>query len=197
MKIGIYSGAFDPVHKGHVAFALKAAVEAGLDKVYFLPEAVPRRRESVTHYGHRVAMLKIATKPYQKLEVLEMPDKRFTVHQTLPRLQSKFKDAELHLLIGSDVVEFLGSKAWPGTDKLLKDMRLIVGVRGDDAQEDIAAVLQGIVNSRAFHIVQTDAKNANSSEIRKALTDGKTHESSLQSLERYIKQNWIYESIAP
>ncbi|MEI9913739.1 MAG: adenylyltransferase/cytidyltransferase family protein [Candidatus Saccharibacteria bacterium] len=37
-KIGIYAGSFDPIHLGHITFALQAIEQAGLDKVYFLPE---------------------------------------------------------------------------------------------------------------------------------------------------------------
>lgn len=197
MKIGIFGGSFDPVHKGHLAFALRAAEVAGLDKVFLLPEAAPRRRDSVTHYAHRIAMLRIATKPYQKLDVLDMPDKRFTVTQTLPRLQNKFKGDELYLLMGSDIVQYLGSEVWPGTAKLLKEMQLVVGVRGEESSQGIESVLQNITPDKEVIIVQTDAKHASSSDIRRALEQGKDHQSALQSLETYIKQNWIYESIAP
>jgi hypothetical protein len=36
-RIGIYSGSFDPVHAGHIVFALKAQKIAGLDEIYFVP----------------------------------------------------------------------------------------------------------------------------------------------------------------
>lgn len=196
MKVGIYSGTFDPVHKGHVAFALKAAETAGLDKVYFLPEAVPRRKKGVTHYAHRMAMLRLATKPYERLEILDLPDKRFTVKQTLPRLEKLFGDDELHLLIGSDVVQYLPS-GWPGVDRLLEKMRLIVGIRGDANQQGIVSTLQDIIPARDFYIVQSDSKHARSEDIRSALSRGKTHSSALQMTEEYIKQNWLYVSIAP
>ena len=78
-KVGIFSGTFDPVHAGHIAFALEAMESAGLDKVYFLPESMPRRKSGVTHYAHRLAMLELALKPYNKLSILELPDKQFSV----------------------------------------------------------------------------------------------------------------------
>ena len=43
-SVGIYSGTFDPVHTGHVAFALEAAQVANLQKVVFLPEETPREK---------------------------------------------------------------------------------------------------------------------------------------------------------
>src|SRR5581483_3364510 len=86
-RIGIYSGVFDPVHAGHIGFALQAVERAGLDKVYFLPERRPYHKQGVEHFGHRVAMLKRATRPHPALSVLELEDISFTVERTLPKLQ--------------------------------------------------------------------------------------------------------------
>jgi nicotinate-nucleotide adenylyltransferase len=69
-RIGIYSGTFDPVHSGHISFALQSLKAAKLDKVYFLPERRPRNKQQVEHFGHRVAMLKRAIKPYPEFNVL-------------------------------------------------------------------------------------------------------------------------------
>ena len=46
-RIGIYAGTFDPVHAGHVAFALQSLEAAKLDRVYFLPERRPRGKRQV------------------------------------------------------------------------------------------------------------------------------------------------------
>ncbi len=192
-KIGIFSGTFDPVHKGHIAFALKAAETAGLDKVYFLPESVPRHKEGVTHYAHRIAMLRLATKPYQRLDVLDLPDKQFTVRQTLPRLGRRFKNAEIYLLLGSDVVRHIDT--WPSISRLLASTKLIVGIRGGEDNALIASVLQGLVPDRSFHIVQATAAHASSRDIRVSISKGKNHANYLSSLDSYIKQNWLYASV--
>lgn len=195
-KIGVFSGTFDPVHKGHVAFALAAAETAGLDKVYLLPEALPRRKQGVTHYAHRIAMLRLAIKPHPKLGILDLPDKQFTVNRTLPRLQKRFKQADLYLLIGSDVVPVLASGAWPDAKNLLSSVKLVVGLRGDEDGQVIAAQLQALLPDRKFHIVKTIDKHASSNAIRASLRQGKSHISSLRSTERYIKKNWLYASVS-
>src|SRR6185295_10705588 len=101
-RIGFFSGTFDPIHKGHIAFALQALEAAELDRVYFMPEAKPRRKEGMTHYGHRVAMLRLALRPHKNLKVLEVPDRQFSVQRTMPRLKTRFKNDQLFLLMGSD-----------------------------------------------------------------------------------------------
>ena len=89
-RIGVFSGSFDPVHKGHIAFALEAAKTAKLEKVYMAPEIKPRRKPGITHFAHRVAMLKLAVRSQPKLEVLELPDKYFLPQKTLAQLRQRF-----------------------------------------------------------------------------------------------------------
>src|SRR4051812_5853101 len=92
-RIGIYAGTFDPVHAGHMSFALHARQMAGLDEVYFLPERTPRHKPQAEHYGHRVGMLRRAIRPYNNLAVLELVDKHFTVQRTMLGLRQVFKDS--------------------------------------------------------------------------------------------------------
>ena len=55
-RVGIYSGVFDPVHKGHLGLA-EAALNLGLvDKVYLLVEKEPRHKQDVSDYQHRLSM---------------------------------------------------------------------------------------------------------------------------------------------
>ena len=40
MRIGIYGGAFNPVHKGHVKLAEELKIKANLDKIIIMPSGV-------------------------------------------------------------------------------------------------------------------------------------------------------------
>ncbi|PYJ39488.1 MAG: nicotinic acid mononucleotide adenylyltransferase, partial [Verrucomicrobia bacterium] len=46
MKIGIYGGAFDPVHHGHLILAREARETFGLEKIIFVPAAVSPLKQS-------------------------------------------------------------------------------------------------------------------------------------------------------
>ncbi len=192
-KIGIFSGTFDPVHGGHIAFALEAAKRAGLNKAYFLPEAVPRRKDGVTHYAHRVAMLKLALKPYRKLDVLELPDKQFSVKRTLPRIKKLLPDAELYLLIGSDMLEFLNTGQWPDTDLLLAQTKLIVGVRASYEASAARQILDDLQHEGL--VIKTAKRYASSRDIRSQLSRGREHKELLASLKPYIKSHWLYSAV--
>jgi nicotinate-nucleotide adenylyltransferase len=115
-RIGVYAGSFDPVHAGHISFALQALQAAQLDKIYFLPERRPRAKQHVEHFGHRVAMLRRAIEPHSQFGILELVDVSFSVERTLPELQQQFEGDELVFLFGSDVVS--GFKDWPHVDQV-------------------------------------------------------------------------------
>ena len=41
MKIGIYGGTFDPIHRGHITAAQAAAQQLGLDLLLLIPASIP------------------------------------------------------------------------------------------------------------------------------------------------------------
>lgn len=194
-RIGIYAGTFDPVHSGHMAFALQALQAANLDKVYFLPERRPRNKQQVEHFGHRMAMLNRAAKPYPEFEVLEMVDISFSAERTLPRLRNLFPKAELIFLFGSDVVA--GLSAWPHAEKLLGAGEIVVGLRFHDDRESIRSIVEKwSVQPRAVTIFDSFAPKVSSGQVRQALRRRQTAEGLLKSVERYSDRHWLYVSLA-
>lgn len=193
-RVGIYSGAFDPVHAGHIAFALQAVKAARLDKIVFLPERRPRHKPGVEHFAHRVAMLKQAAKPYPKFSVLELEDAQFSIKRTLPKLQKAFPDSELVLLMGSDAVTSLPE--WPMSDQLLQACELVVGVRaGQQLDEVIATINTWQPTPVALTLVESHAPDVSASNIRDSLRKQQTAKGLLTSVARYARQHWLYVSL--
>lgn len=194
-RIGIYAGAFDPVHAGHVAFALQAIVTARLDRVYFLPERRPRHKQGVEHFGHRVAMLKQASAPHRKFGVLEYVDISFSVARTLPRLRQQFRGDQLVFLFGSDAIAHLPD--WPNAKQLLASSELIVGVR---SSEDVALVRQQIstwqTQPQALAVFDSYAPDVSSGAVREALRRRRPVRGLLLSVARYCDRHWLYVSFA-
>jgi nicotinate-nucleotide adenylyltransferase len=192
-RIGIYAGAFDPVHAGHVAFALQAMEAAQLDEVIFMPERRPRQKPSVEHYAHRVAMLKSALRLHPDLAVLEVVDRHFLVRRTLPLLQSLFPGAELVLLMGSDTT--LSVAEWPLAHRLIAACEFVVGVR---SQHQHVAVEQAVgewpAAPRSLMIFDSFAPEVSSSHIRQALRTNRHADGLLSSVRRYARQEWLYVS---
>lgn len=192
VRIGIYPGTFDPVHAGHVAFALQAARAADLDKVYFMPERFPRHKQAVEHFGHRTAMLARALEPHAALALLETPGKHFSVKRTMPYLRTKFSGAELVMLCGSDTVAAM--PRWRHVETMLADVELCIGARNDQAESEVLAAVGSLpVPPRRIYVLASLHGRASSTAVRRAIRSGKqcVH-GTLSSVYRYARLQWLY-----
>jgi nicotinate-nucleotide adenylyltransferase len=166
-RVGIFAGTFDPVHDGHVAFALAAIAQRGLNEVIFLPERMPRGKHHVTDMQHRVEMIRAAIAGHTNLKVVELPEDQFTVAATLPALECMLPDASLSLLVGTDVAH--GLKYWANADTLLAKVEIIVAVReGDKAPVGVTAT---VVHVSHPHVAARHVRGGTSDDIAPKVRD--------------------------
>jgi len=196
MRVGIYPGAFDPVHDGHLAFAEAAMAQFGLDKVFFLPEPKPRHKQAVKALQHREAMVQLATKPNPKLGVIRLEQARFTVQETWPLLTSRFTGAELYMLLGSDVAQRLAS--WPHIDELIKSApHFVVALRGAD-KPHVNAMIETMQKTTKlpfkYSLLEPNYPLYSSGKIRLSLKRGHTPRSLRPAVVEYIRANNLYSS---
>ena len=193
-RIGIYAGTFDPVHAGHIAFALQSAQAARLDKVVFLPERRPRNKRHVEHFGHRVAMLRRASAPYPQFDVLKLVDVSFSVERTLPKLQRLFKGSELVFLFGSDILPRL--QDWPKADRLLASSELVIGLRHQDDRQKLRGIIEAWPTPpKMLTMFDSYAPDVSSGRVRQALARRRPAKGLLTSVERYSNRHWLYVSL--
>ena len=127
MKIGIYGGTFNPPHLGHLA-AARAAVDAlGLDRLVFVPDAIPPHKplpQGTPAPEHRLAMteqladglLLPQVVQVSRLE-LDRAGRSYTA-DTLSALREQYPQAELWLLMGTDM--FLTLHLWHDPETILR-----------------------------------------------------------------------------
>jgi nicotinate-nucleotide adenylyltransferase len=192
-KVGIYAGTFDPVHEGHLTFAREALELCGLDKVFFLVEPRPRRKQGVRAAEHRVAMVQLAIAEQRQFGSIVLEQSNFSVVETLPKLQALFQGAELYMLMGDDVLRHLSD--WPHVDVLLQAVRFIVGVREGD-ETKVTARLQTLQQVRGLGIkyrMFVPSRYAySSSKIRLRLKHGQEPLGVPADVLTYIKRNGLY-----
>jgi nicotinate-nucleotide adenylyltransferase len=168
--IGIYTGTFDPIHEGHLAFSHQAAQSCGLDKVVIIPETNPREKPDVTSIDTRLSLIQQATAAHTHIETMSLTMPRFTVRDTLPELEQHFVDTEFTLLVGSDVVRTFLYR-WDGLAELFERASLAVGMREGDTLEDMRSIIATLEKQYALAIritfIQTEHSDVSSSNIRK------------------------------
>lgn len=129
-KLGIFGGAFDPIHAGHLHAALLAQRELALDKIYFVPlnQAVHKAQPRYSA-AERVELLKKAIAPHPDFAVLLDEIARGGASYAVDTVeylkkQPDFTDADLYYIIGTDAFEKIFS--WKEPAKLLSLARFIV-----------------------------------------------------------------------
>lgn len=160
-KIGIYSGSFDPVHEGHVAFAMEAMRACSLDGVVFMPERFPRDKPTVSPVSERIANLENVLTETQ-FSILDVHTDIFTVATTLPELETLYPGSKLTLLIGSDVV--LGLASWENIEELVAKVDFVVGMRAGSEEKTVTSTLQAL--GARYTLLTTDQSHVSSSSLR-------------------------------
>jgi nicotinate (nicotinamide) nucleotide adenylyltransferase len=186
-RIGIYSGTFDPVHAGHIAFGLETLKQLELDEIIYLPEARPRYKTNVTGLEHRLAMLELATAQHVGLRPLSVNSPQFTVSDTLPELQQLFPDSHFTFLLGSDVAHSLIQ--WPGINELSGTVHFAIGLRGEDTAESLQPLMRTADDlDLKYTFIFTQFSNACSSTIRMGKDIHAT-----RAIAAYAEQNNLYK----
>lgn len=145
MRIGILGGTFNPVHIGHLILAEEAREKLGLDKVVFVPTALPPHKEdlNIAPASDRLKMIKLAISGNKYFAVSDIEIKRqgrsYTI-DTLTELKSKFNRDELYFIIGSDLLKYLDE--WKDLNQIIKMVKFVAATRPGYPLEQIPNYIQ-------------------------------------------------------
>jgi len=133
-KICLFGGTFDPIHLGHTHIAAVAVKQLGLDRVIFLPcrQSPHKTGQHNTSGKHRLAMCQLATGGLDWAKVddhdLITPAPSYS-WRTAEAMQSRFPDAQLYWLMGTDQWQAL--PRWDRPEQLARLVEFIVFTRGE------------------------------------------------------------------
>lgn len=144
MRVGILGGTFDPPHVGHLAVAQDAWSRIPLDRVLFVPAAVPPHKVGAvsTPAELRLEMVRAAIAGNDRFEASDIELGRsgpsYTV-DTLRELTKRQPAAELFLLLGADQFRELATWRDPAAISRLATLVLIPRGEGDSTAALTAA----------------------------------------------------------
>ena len=107
MKIGLYFGTFNPIHVGHLAIANHLVEHSDLDQIWMVvtPLSPFKKKKNLLDNHHRLEMVYLATKNYDKLQPsnieFNLPEPNYTTH-TLAHLEEKYPAHNFSLIMGED-----------------------------------------------------------------------------------------------
>ena len=139
-KIGIYGGAFNPPHMGHIAAAKYALESLGLRRLLVIPTCVSPHKPLPPDSAdpeQRMQMLQIAFSGEDRIEVSDLELRRGDVsytYETVEQVKLQYPDSKLILLMGTDM--FLSFTSWRHPEKILNNADLAVFYRGEQGEQE-------------------------------------------------------------
>jgi len=163
MKIGLFGGAFNPPHNGHMSVARCAIKEANLDKLIFIPTGnAPHKKETEVSREDRYNMVLEAISGEEKMSVSDYEIKRSEVNysaNTVEYFKSLYPDEELFFIIGDDSYNDLDT--WFEPHRITAVSTLLVFPR------------EGAEVKKPAVMLPMDIVEVSSSEIREKIKMGK------------------------
>ncbi len=191
MKLGLYGGAFDPPHTGHLTIAEGVRQVLDLDRILFIPYAAgPHRTEAPVAGGeHRLAMLQACLAEVEDLAVDDRELRRGGLSwmiETIRELAAAYPDSELFLVIGADQVEIFSSwREWREIIDLARPV--VVGRPGHEAGGGPPELRDRMVT------VDLPPMHLSSSEVRRRLSEGLSVRHLVpEAVLRYIQEHDLY-----
>lgn len=162
MNIGLFSGTFDPIHKGHLALAQAAREACDLGRILFVPtnQSPHKTAQPAASYFHRYAMCALATQGEKVFipSLIEAPS-QFALHDkdkkakrgnvasapnysidTVRKLKGTLKKADrLFFLIGIDAFKDIAK--WREPEAIFAECEFIIASRPGYSLADVATAL--------------------------------------------------------
>jgi nicotinate-nucleotide adenylyltransferase len=180
LKLGLFGGAFDPPHDGHVALVRTAKAALGLDRVLVLVAADPGHKRIETPAEIRLELARAAF-PHDEV-VLDGHARTVDMLRAHPEWHGAF------FLLGAD--ELAGFREWKEPDEVLRLVKLAVAARPghpppvDEAGRVVAFDLDEPVTSRSLRArleAGEDVSDAVPADVWELIDRGRIYGSSLSS----------------
>lgn len=192
-RIGIFSGTFDPVHRGHVESCVVALGALSLDTVLVLIEKQPRRKQGVADIIDRANMLELAMANYPSLRLVDLDQDNITTKNTLDYLEKHFQDSEYWYIVGSDMLDNI--EEWPDFEKLMTKMNLCVVLRDNDQLRQVKEHIEKLRESykdAKIVILPSVWSPVSSSSAKASLRKGEITSAIDPAVQEYIKRHKLY-----
>ena len=202
MKIGIYGGTFNPIHTGHIHAAKQAMKILGLDKLLMIPDRIAPHKQSPSgspEPGQRLQMLRLAVEGEPGIEVSDIELKRegkSYTYLTVEALREEYPDAELFLLMGTDM--FLSFHTWMNPERITAHATLAVMFRGEKGEQAKIEARKAEMEAEGIRValVRNDTINISSTQLRRLIAFQCASEFLPKGVENYIRDNGFYDAAA-
>ncbi len=191
-KTGIFGGAFNPVHNGHVRLAEEAVKQLKLRRLLIIPTYVsPHKHTELAPYEDRAEMCRRAFGHIPGAEVSDIEVRlggtSYTIN-TVRALKDLYPDEQFFLLIGGDML--FSFDQWFKYESLLKETKVCAVARDSDSLVDMMEYANELGRIK---VLPTQAVEMSSTAVRKTVAEGGDISGMVpQGAAEYIREKGLY-----
>ena len=162
MKIGVYSGSFNPIHFGHIELAKYLITSNLVDEVWLIvsPQNPLKQQDCLADDDLRLQMAKIAFENDPKIKVSDvefhLPKPSYTI-DTLNFLQKQYPQNQFFLLIGADNAAVFDK--WKNYDEILEKFNVLCYPRENFPQKSEIFPQIKFIDAPMINISSTEIRN--------------------------------------
>ena len=170
MNIGLYFGAFNPIHDGHMQVANYAVNNSDLDKVWLVltPQSPHKIDSTLIDFNHRYKMLEIVCKKHKNILPSDieknLPKPSYSI-STLNYLKKENDINNYSLIIGDDNIKKLTT--WKQYSEIIKNHKIYVYPRNNYKEKSK-------LTHENIYYLNAPIINVSASNIRKNILNKKT-----------------------
>jgi len=180
--VGLYGGAFDPPHLGHVALAAGAKEAFALPQLIVLVSARP---------GHKQTQLPAETRLELARAAFPDEDVRLDPYPRTIELLRAERFPDPLFVLGAD--EFCHFRSWTEPDGIIELAELAVGTRPGFPRDRLDTVLEALDSPERVHFFDIEPHPAASTDIRA----GGSLEQVPPAVAALIRERGLYTSAKP
>jgi nicotinate-nucleotide adenylyltransferase len=178
MTLGLYGGAFDPPHLGHVQLAGRAKELLALSRLIVIVAARPGHKPVDTPADIRLELARAA---------FPGDDVILDAHaRTIDLLRDHPEWEDAWFVLGAD--EFADFLSWKEPDDVLAHVRLAVGTRPGSPTERLETVLAGLARPDRVRLFEMEPVPLASRDLRASLVEADVP----PAVARIIRRNGLY-----
>jgi len=190
-RIGLLGGTFNPIHLGHLLIAQDAMEQLGLDRVKFIPAAVPPHKplDGNVSAAHRLRMVRLAIRGEPRFEAEDLEVRRggtsYTV-ETVAEMRRRYPSARFYFIMGADSLQEL--HRWYQIERLARLCAFVVVTRPGCAMPIVRDL------PLHFRVVHGHACEIASRDIRERVARGQSIRWLVpDAVFRYIQRQKLYQ----
>ncbi len=194
-RIGIYGGSFNPPHIGHIRGAVYAKEKLGLDRLLLIPALDPPHKAlpaGSPTAARRLELVRLAAKGIPGVEVSDLELRRegkSYSYQTVEAIHAMYPEAELTLLMGTDM--YLCFETWVHPERITALCDLAVLYRGEKGEQARLVAHREETGISALFL-ENPVTDISSTQVRRMLRLRCAGEHLPQTVLSYILENKLY-----